>query len=320
MIKLLVISILIILFSLLVLFVPNYVVEYVNSDNLYFNLSKILIDYPHFKYILGFAFLVTGLVILAYVIMHYARAKTAFVIQQSGDGDYGNPSLSFPKIAISNRDPLYYENIASIDRCTKAVLDLDKNRIERFYSSLSSKKRISFLGVALFPFLVYSGFVVGSSGQKISYYHYNRQKEKAVWLYPGIKEKNKLKIPDVDKNSSDQLTVAVSVSYLIDKELVKSQFGDTCIAFIEAESIGTETIKNRKTLDAIANAVREYISKNANKDINVVNLLLSCPAELCFAIGTKLSSPGLPEIRVFNYNRKTKGKKWDWYIVLDKNN
>ena len=226
--------------------------------------------------------------------------------------------MSYPKIVIDGQEPLIYENLASLNRHDEPILDLDKNRIQRFYGNLKDKKKIAFLGVALFPYLVYAGYIVGNAGQRVTYFHYNRGKSKSEWLYPGLKIKNAIVIKESygDNNDNSALTIAISVSYLVDKEIVIKQFNNSKIVFAESEIIGTDAIKNRKTLDSMANTIRSIIDQES-KNAKAVNLLLSCPAELCFALGQRLNSPGLPLIKVFNYNKKSENDKWDWNIVLN---
>ena len=86
----------------------------------------------------------------------------------------------------------------------------------------------------------------------------------------------------------------------------------TTIYFYKTNLIGTDVLKNKKDIDYIANEVRSIVAEKAEK----TNLLLSCPAELCFAIGQKLKSPGLPEVSIYNYNAK-QDNKWNWSITLD---
>lgn len=310
-------SLLLFVLGLLIIIMPE-IVNYTNTDSWYVNLAQFLKDFPQFRLVVGIVLLVFGLIGFVFVFFQYVRQSTAFVIQQSGDGDYGNPSLSYPKLVIGGQEPLIYENLASLNRHDEPILNLDKNRIQRFYGSLKGKKKIAFLGVALFPYLVYAGYIVGNAGQKVTYFHYYRGKSKSGWLYHGIKVKNTILIKEScgDNNDNSELTVAISVSYQIDREVATKQFKNSKIVFAESEIIGTDTIKNRKTLDSMANAIRSIIDQES-KNAKAVNLLLSCPAELCFALGQRLNSPGLPLIKVFNYNRKSENDKWDWNIVLD---
>lgn len=310
-------SLLLFVLGLLIIIMPE-IVNYTNTDSWYVNLAQFLKDFPQFRLVAGIVLLVFGLIGFVFVFFQYVRQSTAFVIQQSGDGDYGNPSLSYPKIVIDGQEPLIYENLASLNRHDEPILDLDKNRIQRFYGNLKDKKKIAFLGVALFPYLVYAGYIVGNAGQRVTYFHYNRGKSKSEWLYPGLKIKNAIVIKESygDNNDNSALTIAISVSYLVDKEIVIKQFNNSKIVFAESEIIGTDAIKNRKTLDSMANTIRSIIDQES-KNAKAVNLLLSCPAELCFALGQRLNSPGLPLIKVFNYNKKSENDKWDWNIVLN---
>ena len=310
-------SLLLFVLGLLIIIMPE-IVNYTNTDSWYVNLAQFLKDFPQFRLVAGIVLSIFGLIGFVFVFFQYVRQSTAFVIQQSGDGDYGNPSLSYPKVVIGGQEPLIYENLASLNRHDEPILNLDKNRIQRFYGNLKDKKTIAFLGVALFPYLVYAGYIVGNAGQRVTYFHYNRGKSKSEWLYLGLKVKNKIVIKEScgGGNDNSELTVAISVSYLVDKEIVIKQFNNSKIVFAESEIIGTDAIKNRKTLDSMANTVRSIIDQES-KNAKAVNLLLSCPAELCFALGQRLNSPGLPLIKIFNYNKKSENDKWDWNIVID---
>ncbi len=311
-------SLIFIVFGMIVLVFPN-IVNYANTETWYVDLAKLLKDYPNLKISVGLVSIVAGVAGVVYAVIIFIRKKTAFVVQQSGDGDYGNPCLKYPKMLIGNQETLVYENITSLNRCDSSTRDLDKKRIARFYGNLQDKTRLAFLSVALFPFIVYSGFIVGNAGQKVTYFHYDRNKSKSRWVKPGFKILNSLFEDErsLFEKDKETLTVCVSVSYEIDKESVFNQFPNSNIVFLKSSKIGTEVIRNRKTLNDIADTVRETINKEA-KDHKSVNLLLSCPAELCFAIGCRLSSPGLPLINVYNFNRKKFSNKWDWHITLDK--
>lgn len=307
-------SILLFVFGIAVLVYPG-IVDYTNTGNWYFDLSRFLNDYPQLRYPFGIVSIIIGLAGFLLIFVHYKRKNTAFVIQQSGDGDYGNPSLSFPKLFIGSQEPLLYENVASQAINEQLILDLDKKKIRRFYENLKNRKRIAFIGVALFPYIVYAGYIVGNAGQKIIYFHYDRNKAKSKWVRFGFKNHNDLTIKDIINPSSRETVIAVSVSYQIDRAIVQSQFTSQKIVYLDALKLGTETIDNAKTLKLMADKIRRTINDESG-DNRSITLLLSCPAELCFAIGQRLCSPGLPSIKVYNFNRKTE-IKWDWHISLD---
>ena len=310
-------SLIFIVLGALILAFPE-LVNYAHTDTWYIDLAKLLKDYPVLRTTVGVAFLCLGVAGIIVIALLKKRRNTAFVIQQSEDNDYGNPSLRFPWFVIGVQEPLIYENIASLNRNDEPILDLEKQRIARFYGNLKCRKRIAFLSVAPFPFIVYAGFTVGNAGQKVTYFHYDQKKSRSRWVRPGLSPSCSLIALDhaeLDK-SKDELTICVSVSYEIEEPDVSNQFSKTNIIFLKFLPIGTEVIKNRKTLDSMADKVRETISQQS-KHHKSVNLLLSCPAELCFAIGCRLSSPGLPTIKVYNFNKKSDYAKWDWQITLD---
>ena len=307
-----------VIFGVVIIMFPS-IIDYTNTGSWFFDLSKFLNDYPYLRISTGIVFIglgVIGLVITAFL---NNRKNTAFVIFQSGEGDYGNLSLSYPKRIIGNQEPIFYENVASLKVNSRSILELDKKRISRFFDRLRDKKKIAFLGVGLFPFIVYAGFKVGNAGQKVVYYHYNRQSGKSQLVRTGISVNHSFQIEDCSTSDDNkkELTIAVSVSYQVDKQYVLNQFSNTDIIFLKSLETGTEVVTNKKTLEYMADCVRETIGSKS-KHHNVVNLLLSCPSELCFAIGCRLSSPGLPLVRVYNFNKKSHTNKWDWFIDLDK--
>lgn len=316
MIKWVIYSCIFILLGLFVLFMPNFI-DYTNTSNWYFDLAKFLTDYPKVQLWFGICLIVVGVVGLVIAIFSCVKKNTSFVIQQSADGDFGNPSLAYPWYVIGTKDPNVYENIASIKRCEQNILDLDKKRIKRFYQNLKYKNGISFLGVALFPFIVYAGYVVGDSGIKTRFFHYDRNKKKSILILPGIKPKNDITVVnETERDNATKTVIAVSISYSIDEEIVTAQFSRERLIFCKANYIGTESSFNKKTMVKMAKSIRSIVEEKS-KGTDEVNLLLSCPAELCFAIGQSLRSPGLPKINVFNFNRKSENNKWDWSITLD---
>ena len=307
-------SVIFLLFGILILVLPE-TIDYTNTENWFFDLTRFLKDYPQFKCISGIVSIVLGLIGFIFVIFYFIQKNHAFIIQQSADGDYGNPALSFPKIFIGIQEPLFYENITSQNRYETSILDLDKERIKRFYTNVKNKKCISFLGVALFPFIVYAGYIVGNSGQKVSYFHYDRKKAVSRWLPFFGSINNDFKISTLNESSSSGLVIAVSVSYLIDKEIIKKQFFDEKIICLDADKIGIDVINNRKSLIFLADKIRKTIDQESKK-FNSISLLLSCPAELCFALGQCLCSPGLPRICVYNF-KKSDNTSWNWSIFLE---
>lgn len=293
--------------------------RYMNTGSWFFDVVLFLRDHPDYKLVFGIPMVLIGVGGVLFFVTDIFRGKVAFVIHRSAMGDYGNSTLSFPRIAIGTRDVARCDIWSSIKNPAPAVLSLDKKQIRRFYEYLLDKKRIAFLAVAPFPFLVYAGYIVGNSGQKVSFFHYNRAKARSEWVRPGVRTLCSLNVAEINSSpdQSSGMVVAVSVSYPIERSLVEQQFSGQRILYLDCSSVGTDVIKNRKTLDSLSNQIVKTISESSGQ-CNEVTLLLSCPAVLCFSLGQRLCSPGLPTIRVYNYDRSAKSDNWNWSIKLDR--
>ena len=299
-----------IILGIIILVLPKYI-QYINQEQFFFDFVSLLKDYPKYRYPVGTTLLIIGLLGLIYNIVSVSLDRKVFVIQKGLNEDFGTIDLDFG-CKIFDIKPIIYTNNCSTKNRNKELLKIEKRNIYNFYDKNVNKKNICFLAVAVFPFIVYAGYCIGEAGRKVTYYHYNRNKKRAIkmrWWFS-----NNIQLDEQFETiaGSEERTICISVSYNIDKKVVEEEFKGTTIYFYKTNLIGTEVLKNKKDIDTVANAVRSIVAEKAEK----TNLLLSCPAELCFAIGQKLKSPGLPEVSIYNYNAK-QNEKWNWSITLD---
>lgn len=290
--------------------------NYLNHDTMPFDLALFLNDYPVFRFVIGILLIVIGFGGFAYLFI-LKKYKTIYVIQESSDGDFGSPDLNYPLLIKGDSDEIVYTNLATLNNHPKDVIELEKKRIRIFYERLPKQKQIAFLGIATIPSLVYAGYVVGENGRKIKYYHWNREKHKAKRLR-GLKQSCVLSIDEnIDStNKSKEYVIYVSVSYLPNKEQVKKQFGNVNYIFCQTNKLGVDVVKTKRDLMGISNQVRKVIS-NINIPGATVHLILQCSAEVCFAIGQKLNTTSLPNIKVYSFNYKNESNPWDWYLELN---
>lgn len=295
----------------LITIINPYYLGYINKDKFYFDIFKFLNDFPKFRFPVAIALLLIGVIGIANIIIQYINDKNIYIIQKGKASDFGSTNFTYPKNCFSQNNTLVYTNLASIRNNEEIILDLEKENINNFYTSIDKNKNISFLSISLFPFIIYAGYCVGKSGRKVTLYHYDRVKSKSRKIRWWFKNTNEI-IPDGSIVGNENNTICISISYEIDKKIVEREFKSSTIKYYKAKCIGTESIKNTKDIEVITSQIRKIISEQANE----VNLLLSCSAELCFAIGQRLKSPGLPLIKVYNFSAKDKSNKWNWSIYL----
>lgn len=309
--KTLIVSMTSILLGVAMLVIPGFI-TYIDTSSLFFDLSRFLSDHPGFTIPIGIVFITFGIVYLFLYFCDLNRDKTVFVVQKSDD-DYGDVDLHFPKIIIGNKEELIYENLLSLSIYNQTVVDLEKKKMSRFYNRIPKDKKLAFLAISPMPTLVYAGFVVGNSGRKVAYYHWNRKEAKAkrIWCFGN----NLSLIKEEDNNiKSKNYVICISTSYLIDKRVVKNQFSKYRIINYKSNVIGADVIRSKKALDNIADSIRAIIAEvplGSN-----VHLLLSCSSELCFAIGQRLNSPALPKIYCYNFDGKNTNS-WNWKIDIN---
>lgn len=316
MIRKIVYSLVSIAVGLFLLIFPAFL-QYFNNDTFSFDISSFLTDYPAFRFILGILLIIFGATELVFLFF-FKKLKNVFVIQEGGDGDYGNPDLHFSKMSKGNNDELIYTNLATSKNHSDDLIKLEKKQIRLFYEKLPKEKRISFLAVASIPSIVYAGYIVGESGRKINYYHWDRKKAKAKRI-AGFKQNRHLFKEEVVESlskSEKEYVVCISTSYLPNKNQILAQFKDKTLFFYQYDEIGIDSIKTKKDLIELANSVRTAVSEIKVPGA-IVNLILQCSAEACFAIGQKMNSPALPTIRIFSYDNKNEVEPWDWFISLD---
>lgn len=314
MIKRIIYPLIAILIGIFLLLFPEFL-NYFNPNTLPFDFAKFLNDYPSFKIVLGILLIASGLAGFAFLFF-IKKHKTIFVIQESGDGDYGSPDLHYSFLTKGESDEIVYSNLATLNNHSKDVIRLEMEHIKKFYERLPKQNKMAFLAVATIPSIVYGGYVFGESGRKVKYYHWNRDKHKAKRII-GFRQKCRLfteqRINSPSK--SKDYVLYISVSYPPNKEQAKIQFGDVNYIYCQTNKIGVDVVTTTKDLLDIAKQVREVISSIASNG-TIVHLILQCPAEVCFAIGQKLNSPGLPKIKIYSYNTKNELKPWDWSIDI----
>lgn len=311
--KRIIVAILLIVLGIAIMIIPNFS-SYVDTESFYFDLSKFLLDYPGFRFPVGISLIIVGLSHCAFVVVSSIKNNTAFIIQKADEDDYGDIDLHFPKCITFDREELVYENIITLKKHDEIIIELEKKKISRFYKRIPTKKRIAFLAISPMPTLVYAGFTVANTGRKISYYHWDRDKAKAIRLrcFGGKAELQESK--SINSDFKDYV-ICISTSYEIDNNLVLKQFPDFNIKHYKTKSVGYNSIKTQKDVNNIADSVRKIIANLPSKCC--VHLLLACSSELCFAIGQRLNSPVLPNIKIYNLNKNENNELcWDWNIEL----
>ena len=164
------------------------------------------------------------------------------------------------------------------------------------------------------PLLVYAGFVIANTGRKVTYYHWDRDKAKAIKL-KCFGRKVELQEDEQIQSKSKEYVVCISTSYEIDKKLVKKQFSNFNIKLFKTANIGYNSITTQKDVVVVADSVRKIIAGLPSD--SSVHLLLACSSELCFAIGQRLNSPALPKIKVYSFGKNKTGEQlWDWNVEL----
>ncbi len=302
------------LLGIAIISIPNFA-SYIDTGSFYFDLAKFLKDYPGFTYPFGTLFILYGGVCFASIIIELRREKTVFVIQKADEKDYGDIDLHFPEHVIGSKDELVYENNISLNNYDSSIISLEKKKIMHFYKRIEPKKKIAFLAISPMPTLVYAGYVVANSGRKVVFYHWDRDKTKAVRLKRFGPMEN-LKENPVVENSSKEYVLCISTSYLIDVNLVLKQFNGCNIKFYRLDNPNYNAVKTQSNVRCIANYVKDRIAELPYG--SHVHLLLLCSSELCFAIGQTLNSQVLPNIRVYNLGKNEKNENcWNWSVDLN---
>jgi len=306
-------SILLFVLGLVILVFPQLGV-YLDTSSVFFDISKFLLDYPQFLIPFGILLIILGIVFFVIFMIAEKQENTVFIIQKPGDGNYGNADLHYPKSILGKRDVLIYESVVTIKNSSTQSIQYEAEKINRFFGQTEKKKRIFFLGISPIPSLVYAGHTVGDTGKKVTYFHWDRNKEEAIKI--GNKGgTNFVREDEIVKKKSNDYVLCVSTSYEINKDIVKRQFPKATLLFYKSNEIGTESIKTKADILTISKSVREKIANISDSKASV-HLLLSCSSELCFAIGRKLNSPALPKVLVYNFNRQSESP-WDWNISLN---
>ncbi|MGT2434058.1 SAVED domain-containing protein (plasmid) [Cupriavidus basilensis] len=122
--------------------------------------------------------------------------------------------------------------------------------------------------------------------------------------------------PEAVSPSSDEVVLAVSVSYPVDCVAAAATFGGTVpIVHLRSEEMLADRYWSLEKQQAIVVAFRDTVQRLMAQGVRRIHLVLAAPSSLCIRMGMAYDRRLMPELVVYQYER-TVQPPYPWGIRM----
>lgn len=169
--------------------------------------------------------------------------------------------------------------------------DLDRGKITTVYGGLTPV-----------PYTFLTGIMLDDEGKVITY-DWDRSIE--AWRRLDELDDEKLFIFEEKflPEEKPDIVVAISFSYPIDLQDIKSTFNNYPILMITLDGLSSDSHWSQSKQNRLAQEFLEVVKKLSQKGVNRIHLLMAAPNSTVFTFGRRYDKRNLPEIIVYQFEK-----------------
>ena len=267
------------------------------------------------SFALGVALTIVGLIGMLISYKEEAKAnvkKQIIVIEQRGLRDTSDTPLvdAIPKgtlgqrqsLPIDIRDKLNDGQVTQPEQALNRVLTVNESLSQRCLGHSTSDISVIYGGLLPVPFTFLTGVLLDDERQ-IEVYDWSRESE--AWQSLSEPDDNDRFTGNQDEGviNTDEVVLAVSVSYRVDMASIKLTFPNIPVVELTLGAVSSGNHWSAEKQAALSMQFLEQIKQLSAEGIKQLHLIVAAPNSLVFRLGRVYDKRNLPEAIVYQYER-----------------
>jgi len=275
--------------------------------------------------LVSFVFLIIGLGMLT--LKYYSYYKEYVILYYSK----GIPNMSddIPYEALPKSEKLNARGVI----LHKNIDSYNKNDVKNGYAYINqvfnnktyhqNAKKVYISSFASFPYLFLLGSGLRNAHAKSEVLEYNRQENSGKWTR--LKEFSDkeithsligdnctidAKINDIKSKEIDDIGIALSYSFPIEKSILPKEFQDTTLILSHSLGTGIESLSCKPHQEKLCKELVNIIAKLSSDKKRNIHLFVSAQASMCINIGKIYMDNAHGTLFLYNFDNSNKTYNW----------
>ncbi|WP_375278594.1 SAVED domain-containing protein [Alteromonas australica] len=250
-----------------------------------------------------------------------SKRKT-IVIEQRGLVDTSDTPLSeyikdkcswqVDSLVIDIRERIIDNVITSPETAFIKVSHLKMSLAEKTAQYAASDISIAYGGVFPVPFAFYTGYLLDDES-KITVYDWER--DDGVWNDLDGDDEGEQFVIEQPTVKSKAVVLALSVSYLVDRQAVASVFNGMPVHYLTLPTIDRNNHWSKGKQDRLSGDFLEYCKTLLGQGVEHIHLVLASQNSVAFRFGQAYDKRNLPSVSVYQYERY-QPMRYPWYVNI----
>ncbi|WP_299944469.1 SAVED domain-containing protein [uncultured Microbulbifer sp.] len=266
--------------------------------------------------VVGLSLIISGLYMAIKTHMAMSR-KRVIAVELRGLNQTVDSSLeeAIPRRVFGYRDPIL---IDVRDLIKEKALEMTNQLPARFRQAKDGRDRSDLTlyagGLAPVPLLFLAGSFIAAES-KTHWMDWDRSKQKWTLIEEGVDCGN-LTWPIIDGLNGDEVVLAMSISYPIDKTELLSAFPDTEILEAGLEQPFPGRVMSEECTHRVLNEFLKFIVTLQNQGVRRVHLAIAASSALSMRLGSFYSRRNMPELIVYQYQKGQIDNPYPWGVIM----
>ena len=188
--------------------------------------------------------------------------------------------------------------------------------LESKYNNVDSHDlRIIYGGLMAVPFTFLTGMLIDDESNLVEVFDWDRNAKKWREL-DGVDDQERFNISGLNNlQNTEDVILAISTSYTVDFESVKTTLGDLPIVHLELSSGGTDIHWSRIKQTELCREFSDALFKLKSLGIKQLHIFVAAPNSLCFNLGRQYDARNFPDARIYQYEQSST-PPFPWSVEL----
>ncbi|MBE9065014.1 SAVED domain-containing protein [cf. Phormidesmis sp. LEGE 11477] len=190
--------------------------------------------------------------------------------------------------------------------------------VREFRANLNSRKqqyddndiKIYFGGLAPVPVLFAFGIQLDDDGGT-TVLDWDRIREK--WIMPNAaSDSPDLYFSEVPNTLPDEILIACSISYAVDKAAIEERFAGLPVLEIVASEFGCHPERSLEFHQRVCDEFTSYMRRIHAAGVKRIHMVLAAPSSVCINLGRVYDKRLFPPIWIYQYERDAEKGRYNW--------
>lgn len=217
-------------------------------------------------------------------------------------------------LVIDIRDKLNDGKVLQPRQALRRISSINETLFQLRTGHSNPNITLAYGGIFPVPFTFLTGLLLDDEN-KIDTYDWDRNSDQWRLLDEEDDHKRFIPPPEINIDNSQEVVVAISASYPVDIEGIKSTFTNLPIFELKLDPINSNSHWSQEKQSALAMQFFELIKKISGKGIKTVHLIIAAPNSLVFRLGRAYDKRNLPGAIIYQYERSNI-PPYPWGVML----